>query len=133
MTTKVTGVPGAKWAGRSLIAAILLAGYMPAQAQQTPAQQAGAPASYNLPAQSLGSAIVALASQARVEIIAPTALVEGRSAPALRGRFTPDEALQHLLQGSGLVVTRVGAAFVIKAGNAEAAEPPPPGDAAAAA
>lgn len=103
-----------RWRGRSLVGAIFLAGACPAYAQPV-----APPASYDMPAQPLGTAIAALARQSGIAIIAPTELVEGRSAPALRGQFSPLEALQRLLEGTGLTVTRVGNSLVVKAGNGE--------------
>lgn len=110
---------GAGWLGRSVLAAILLASGAAAYAQP-----AAAPAAYDIPAQALGSAIAALARQAGVTIIAPSELVEGRDAPPLQGRYNPLEALRILLQGSGLVIVRVGDAFVVKSGSGAAAARP---------
>lgn len=106
-----------RWRGRSLVGAILLAGACPAYAQQ-----AAPPARYDMPAQPLGAAITELARRSGIAIIAPTELVEGRSAPALRGQFTALEALQRLLEGTGLTVTRAGNSLVVKSGNGERGE-----------
>lgn len=56
----------------------------------------------DLPAAPLGQAINTLAHQSSVQIIFAGDLGAGRQAPAIKGRFTPEEALQTLLQDSGL-------------------------------
>lgn len=58
----------------------------------------------DLPAASLEQSLNSLARQAGVEILYASELARGKSAPALKGRFSAREALQHLLQGSGLRV-----------------------------
>ncbi|MEW3716604.1 TonB-dependent receptor [Pseudomonas aeruginosa] len=56
----------------------------------------------DLPAAPLGQAINALAQQSSVQILFAGDLGAGRQAPALKGRFTPEEALRQLLRDSGL-------------------------------
>lgn len=56
----------------------------------------------DIPAAPLGEAINALAQQSSVQIIFASDLGAGRNAAALKGRFTPEQALQALLKGSGL-------------------------------
>ncbi|MBV1691390.1 TonB-dependent receptor [Novosphingobium sp. G106] len=90
-----------------LIAAAALATISPARAQ--PAMQI-----YDIPAQPLGDALAAAAQRAGVAILAPTPLVAGRRAPALKGQFSPEEAIRQLLSGSGLVLERVGDSYVVK-------------------
>lgn len=58
----------------------------------------------DLPAAPLGEAINALAQQSSVQIIFASDLGAGQNAPAVKGRFTPEEALQTLLKDSGLQV-----------------------------
>lgn len=58
----------------------------------------------DLPAAPLGEAINALAQQSSVQIIFASDLGAGHNAPAVKGQFTPEEALQTLLKGSGLQV-----------------------------
>nr|WP_269803157.1 TonB-dependent receptor [Pseudomonas asiatica] len=58
----------------------------------------------DLPAAPLGEAINALAQQSSVQIIFASDLGAGRNAPAVKGRFTPEEALQTLLKDTGLQV-----------------------------
>lgn len=56
----------------------------------------------NLPAQSLSSALVSLSRQGNVNILAADALVANRKAPAVSGTLTIHDALDRLLQGTGL-------------------------------
>ncbi|WP_311221837.1 MULTISPECIES: TonB-dependent receptor [unclassified Acidovorax] len=61
-----------------------------------------APVSIDLPTQPLGDALKALARSAGVTIAADSALIAGKTAPAVRGPLQPRDALQRLLAGSGL-------------------------------
>lgn len=75
----------------------------------------------DLPAAPLGDAINALAQQSSVQIIFASDLGAGRNAPAVKGRFTPEEALQTLLKDSGLQVqAKDERTFVIVAQGAPA-------------
>lgn len=69
--------------------------------------------SFDLPAQPLGRALRAVSLASGRSIAAPAELVDGRTAPALVGRFTPEEALDRLLDGSGLSWHAVGAALIV--------------------
>jgi TonB-dependent receptor len=71
-------------------------GLAPGIAQAAPARVV------DLPAQPLSTALLSLSRQTGTIIIAPAALVRGRSAPAVRGRLEPDEAVRRLLRGSDL-------------------------------
>ncbi|MGK0152287.1 TonB-dependent siderophore receptor [Pseudomonas putida] len=78
----------------------------------------------DLPAAPLGEAINALAQQSSVQIIFASDLGAGRNAPAVKGRFTPEEALQTLLKDSGLrVQAKDERTFVIVAQGSTAASP----------
>ncbi|XAH25251.1 TonB-dependent siderophore receptor [Xylophilus sp. GW821-FHT01B05] len=68
----------------------------------TAALAQAAPADIDLPAQPLPDAIKALARAAGVSIAADSALLAGKTAPAVRGRLEPADALARLLAGSGL-------------------------------
>ncbi|OCX15311.1 TonB-dependent receptor [Ectopseudomonas hydrolytica] len=58
----------------------------------------------DLPATSLDKAVNDLAQQASVQIIFASDAGAGQQTPALKGHYTPQEALQQLLQHSGLEV-----------------------------
>lgn len=86
--------------------------------QVDPAGQAdsdGARHSFDIKAQSLGAAIIELSRQGDVVVTAPTQLLDGKSAPALRGSYTVEQALRALLTESGLVYRRnAPGSFVIE-------------------
>jgi len=75
----------------------------------------------DLPPAPLGEAINDLARQSSVQIIFASDLGAGRSTPAVKGRFTPEEALQALLKDSGLQAQAKGErTFVVVAQMAPA-------------
>jgi hypothetical protein len=59
-------------------------------------------ANVSIPAQELGTALQELAKQSGVQIVFFSKVVEGRQAPALNGKFTPEAAVAALLNGTGL-------------------------------
>ncbi|MBI1198948.1 MAG: TonB-dependent receptor [Phenylobacterium sp.] len=64
----------------------------------------------------LEAALVAYSAQSHRQLLYSAALVAGRQAPALKGRFTADEALERLLSGSGLVAGRtVDGSIILRA------------------
>jgi iron complex outermembrane receptor protein len=94
----------ARVAGAAALAIMLV----PAMAQDAAVQ-------VDLPAQSLAQSIATLTRQTGVEILAPSEMVSGRQAPAVSGRLTPQQALDRLLQGSGLQAQKAtGGGFVVK-------------------
>lgn len=89
----------------------------------TPTAVRAAPARIvDVPSQPLSTALLALSRQTGAIIIAPAGLVRGRSAPAVRGRLEPAEAVRRLLRGSGLDLS-ISADGVI---SIRPAAPPPP-------
>lgn len=67
-------------------------------------QTRATPVAFDIPAQPLGSALLALGQQANLEVSFVPAAVAGKSAPALRGTLSPLDALDQLLRGSGLAL-----------------------------
>lgn len=65
-------------------------------------QLAGAVLSFNIPAQSLSSALITFGRQASVSLSVPSDLPPNLMSRPLAGRFTTVEALRHLLDGSSL-------------------------------
>jgi outer membrane receptor protein involved in Fe transport len=57
---------------------------------------------FSIDAQSLDTALLAYARQSGVQVIAASAILHGRRAPAVRARMAPLEALEALLAGTGL-------------------------------
>lgn len=80
--------------------------------------------SYDLPAQPLARSIQAVVAATGQSIVAPTDLIAGHRAPALKGMLSIDEALDRLLAGSGLQARRSGAAFVIAPATPQALAAP---------
>ncbi|MCG8596622.1 MAG: TonB-dependent receptor [Kiloniellales bacterium] len=63
---------------------------------------------YDIPAQSLSSALFELTKSANLAVIAPPPLLEGKQAPAITGDLSLSDALGQLLTGSGLEFELVG-------------------------
>ena len=78
------------------------------------AQQADGARDYDVPSQDLESALRKVAQQSGTQIIAATDLVDGIRAPALKGRYLPDEAAAQLLRGSRLRAVVVGNTLVVQ-------------------
>lgn len=57
---------------------------------------------FNIESQPLSSALLSLGRQADLSVLAPTALVEGKRGPEIKGQMSAASALDRLLQGSGL-------------------------------
>lgn len=104
----------------SLTLILATAGPALAQTATDPAASArGSVARFDvsLQAQPLAQALNELARQAGIQVIFPPALVAGKSAPAVSGRMTAQQALDRLLAGSGLAaaVDAQGSAVVRQA------------------
>lgn len=99
----------ARWLGATAISTIAFATAAPAQ----PARAAD----YALPAQELARSLRDVSIRSGTSVIAPSDLVAGRQARPLRGRFNAREAVEALLQGTGLRVTVVGDALVVSLGD----------------
>ncbi|MGD9724730.1 MAG: secretin and TonB N-terminal domain-containing protein, partial [Pirellulales bacterium] len=61
---------------------------------------------FDIPAQSLSSALIEFSRQSDVLVVADPVIVSGRSAPAVHGDFTPQEVLERLLTDTGLTIAR---------------------------
>ncbi len=98
------------------LAVALILAHAPSSHAQTPGAAASrAAVSFHIEAKPLGQALNDWAMQARVQLIVQPALVKDKSAPAVSGSMTPQQALQSLLKDSGLVGLQEGSAFVIQA------------------
>lgn len=79
---------------------------------------------FDLPAQPLASALNRFADVSGRAALFSSTLVAGRTASPVQGRLAPREALQRLLEGTGLAMEEVGAgrvnAFVLKPLGAQA-------------
>jgi outer membrane receptor protein involved in Fe transport len=74
---------------------------------------------YRMPAQPLAVALRSIASASGTNILAPGALVEGKQASALEGRYSVADAVTSVLRGSGLRLRTTDAGLIIEAGGAE--------------
>jgi len=104
--------------GSLLAATVIVAPATGAHAQSRDEHQ------YSIPAQDLARSLREVSARSGRGVLAPSALVAGRRAPALSGRFTAEEAVRQLLSGSGLEVRRVGDSLVIARGGDSAAVAP---------
>lgn len=86
---------------------------------------------YDLKAQPLDQALSNVARISGRPVVVSASLVRGMTAPALHGRYTPDQAYAALLSGSGLKIIPVGATLVVRpaADTGKAAGEPQAGDA----
>lgn len=116
---------GLRLGGTSAAALIIALAAPPAHAQMRVAEHL-----YDLPAQDLGASLRAVATASGRNIIAPTPLVDGKTAPPLRGRFNADDAVARLLVGSRLRVRRMGDDLVIEGNESglESIDAEAPGD-----
>lgn len=91
-----------RWPLATVPLAVLLAlGAPPASWAQAPAETSVVLNTTGT-AQPLSQALADLARQARLTLVASPALLAGKNAPTVSGRFTPQQALDRLLAGSGL-------------------------------
>ncbi|MEM7409107.1 MAG: TonB-dependent receptor [Myxococcota bacterium] len=74
---------------------------------------ADAPLAVDLPAQSLQTSLLWLAEHYGFPLIAPAEVVAGRTAPAIAGTWTAEEALREVLRGSGLEGHRLNSGAVL--------------------
>lgn len=83
---------------RSVIASVLFA----ASTTGPVLAQAAMVHRVDIPAQQLASALATLARQTSIQLVYSTQLVEGRGSRALSGSMTPEQALERLLDDTGL-------------------------------
>ncbi|WP_454692153.1 TonB-dependent siderophore receptor [Achromobacter aloeverae] len=76
-----------------------------------------APIRISIPAAPLGDALIQLGEQASLQIFYPPDLVKGRSAPAVYGQLSPEQALQRLLEGTGITYRRKGNSITLLAAD----------------
>ncbi len=61
---------------------------------------------FDIPEGGLDQALIAFATQSRLQVFYSSQLVRGRIAPSLKGTFTAEDALARLLAGSDIVIRR---------------------------
>jgi iron complex outermembrane receptor protein len=103
----LSGAVAAAWAFAYVLgvsSALVLAGAGPvvAQGDPDPSQaQATTSATFNIPAQSLASALTAFGRQAGLQVVFDSSAVAGKSTSGVVGTMTAEQALRHLLAGTG--------------------------------
>lgn len=112
---------------------LLSTGVALAFALGVPAAAASESRSYHLsiPSQDLGDALRQLAQTSRQQVIFTGDLVQGRRSPALEGQYTVDEALERMLQGTGLQVRRADHGVLVLVRAKDAAQGASPGESGA--
>lgn len=80
----------------------------------TVAEASGFPVQINLPVQPLNQSIRQLANQTGLSISFDSEVTKNKTAPAVKGFLSPQEALKKVLQGSGLQLNISGDSAVIK-------------------
>ena len=107
---------------------------IPALLFASPAVAQEARVSIAIPGGRLDAAMLALGRQAGVSIGLPDRAISAVRVRAVRGRLTPDEALQRLLAGTNLRMRKVapGSYLIERGPAARRASPPPPQKAPAA-
>ena len=73
----------------------------------------------HIQAQALGDALLQLGEQTSLQIFFSQEVVAGRSAPAVSGSLTPEQALRQLLQGTGIDYAKDGNTVTLSAGIAQ--------------
>ena len=81
---------------------------------------------YTIPAQPVSEALKAAARISGREIIASTAMLDGKRSTPIVGDYTAEQAFAALLAGTGLRVDLVDGAFVVRPEQQPIAKPPPP-------
>lgn len=116
MAPCLPSLPGRRLsAGLAATLALSLACSLPAQAQADPPALAAA-RQFDVAAGSLGAVLTQYASQAGIELTAPSALLQGKTSAGLTGRYGVAEGFDVLLRGQGLQATRsVSGAYALRA------------------
>ena len=111
--------------GTNLMRALLLTSAsvaMVATAAPTAAYAQEATYQIDIPAQSMGDALRALGKATKQNIVFSGSVVKGKRSAAVRGRMSAGEALDRMLQGSGLKMSRgSGGGLVVMGGNVSTA------------
>lgn len=80
------------------------------------------PLTFNLEAQPLSAALKEYGKTVGITIAVDGKLIAGKNAPALKGRYDPDQALSALLKGSGLKSVTEDGTVIIRQSSANDAE-----------
>ncbi|MFD1791626.1 STN domain-containing protein [Ochrobactrum teleogrylli] len=75
------------------------------QAKAQSATTSATSTKFNIPAQSLSTALIAFSRQTKLGIFVTSSLALGKKSTAVNGALSPEVALQRLLSGTGLTYT----------------------------
>ena len=81
---------------------------LPAAQAETTQSVAQATQQFNIPAGSLSQVLARLSAQAGIYLVGASELASGKSSDGLQGSYTVENALSHILNGSGLVAVAQG-------------------------
>lgn len=115
-----------RWPLAMVPLAVLLALGTPLVSQAQTATESTVVLNTTSSAQPLSQALAELARQARLTLVASPSLLAGKQAPAVTGRFTPQQALDRLLAGSGLAGRIEAGALTVRVLPPPAPTPPAP-------
>ncbi|WP_066823697.1 TonB-dependent receptor [Sphingomonas mali] len=107
---------------KALCAVLLAAAAYPAGMAIPPATAQEAPVAFDLPSRDLATTLRAVARQAGREILFADEDVRGRWSPAVRGRFTVEQAVRIAIGGSDLIVEEQAGALVVRVRPQEAGD-----------
>ncbi len=104
----------ARLCGGGVLSAVLAAAVPPplATAQGLSGTAAEAARGFDIPAQSLTTALSAFGAQSGMRLAYDSSLAEGRRSPGVQGSMTPAEALGRLLAGTGLTWRSTGPSMI---------------------
>jgi outer membrane receptor for ferric coprogen and ferric-rhodotorulic acid len=116
LTASVRGSGGGEFAGmRHGAMQLLVAGAVAAMALPAASHAQEARVPFDIAAQPLATALGVFGQQARQQVLFDEADLAGRSAQAVKGQFTPRQALEQLLGGSGMAIaTERSGGFTLK-------------------
>jgi len=100
---------------------------------QVAAVQTAPPQAFNIPAGDLNAALLKLSSQGQLQLLYTTDLTDGKKTNGLSGSYAAQDALNQLLEGSGLSATQVDARVYTIKRHASSATSPAAGGAGGAA
>lgn len=110
MTMGITRAEGLLGRRRTVLAFAAVSSILAQLAITSPAsaQHARAAARFDIPRQSLATALILFGRQAGIQVTAEGALVEGKIGQAVEGHLAPSTALSGLLAGTGLTYRMTG-------------------------
>ncbi len=109
---------------QGVLAASLLTGTLAhgADVQPAVAISVGAPIAFDIPAQSLETALLRFSEQARIQVVVANGAARGAVASQVKGEYSAGEALQLLLKESGLAYEVTGERTIAIRGDAKGAK-----------